>query len=92
MSRPGSLRLKKSNAVWLGVCSGIAEWLDVPAAFVRAVFVIAVFDLTTEGRNVIADTFLSFEIWMTVAAIYLVLTVTLSVFVSYLEHRVRARD
>ena len=43
------------------------------------------FDLTTEGRNVIADTFLSFEIWMTVAAIYLVLTVTLSVFVSYLE-------
>lgn len=42
MSRPGSLRLKKSNAVWLGVCSGIAEWLDVPAALVRTVFVIAV--------------------------------------------------
>ena len=56
------------------------------------VSVIAVFDLTTEGRNIIADTFLSFEIWMTVAAIYLVLTVTLSVFVSYLEHRVRARE
>ena len=33
------------------------------------------FDLTTEGRNIIADTFLSFEIWMTVAAIYLALTV-----------------
>ena len=42
MSRRGSLRLKKSNAVWLGVCSGIAEWLDVPAALVRTVFVIAV--------------------------------------------------
>ena len=56
------------------------------------VSVIAVFDLTTEGRNIIADTFLSFEIWMTVAAIYLVLTVTLSVFVSWLEHRVRARE
>ena len=56
------------------------------------VSVIAVFDLTTEGRNIIADTFLSFEIWMTVAAIYLALTVTLSVFVSYLEHRVRARE
>ena len=54
------------------------------------VSVIAVFDLTTEGRNIIADTFLSFEIWMTVAAIYLVLTVTLSVFMNYLEHRVRA--
>ena len=31
------------------------------------VSVIAVFDLTTEGRNIIADMFLSFEIWMTVA-------------------------
>ena len=42
MSRRGSLRLKKSNAVWLGVCSGIAEWLDIPAALVRTVYVIAV--------------------------------------------------
>ena len=42
MSKRGSLRLKKSNAVWLGVCSGIAEWLDVPAAVVRTVYVIAV--------------------------------------------------
>ena len=56
------------------------------------VSVIAVFDLTTEGLNIIAETFLSFEIWMTVAAMYLVLTVTLSVFVSFLEHRVRARE
>lgn len=42
MSGRSSLRLKKSNAVWLGVCSGIAEWLDVPAAVVRTVYVIAV--------------------------------------------------
>ena len=41
MSRPNSLRLKKSNAVLLGVCSGIADWLDVPAALVRTVFVIS---------------------------------------------------
>ena len=53
------------------------------------VSVIAVFDLTTAGRNLVADTFLSFEIWMTVATIYLGLTVTLSVFMSYLERRVR---
>ncbi|MDE0108287.1 MAG: amino acid ABC transporter permease [Bryobacterales bacterium] len=53
------------------------------------VSVIAVFDLTTAGRNLVADTFLSFEIWMTVAAIYLGLTVALSVFMSYLERRVR---
>lgn len=55
------------------------------------VSVIAVFDLTTEGRNIIADTFLSFEIWFTVAAMYLVLTITLSVLVGVLEKRVRSR-
>ncbi len=42
MSRQASLRLKKSNAVWLGVCSGIADWLDIPAAVVRTIFVVSV--------------------------------------------------
>ena len=55
------------------------------------VSVIAVADLTTEGRNLIADTFMSFEVWFTVAAIYLVMTVSLSAFVSYLERRVKVR-
>ena len=54
------------------------------------VSVIAVFDLTTEARNIIAETFLSFEIWITVAAIYLAFTVTLSAVATRLEHRVRA--
>ena len=49
---------------------------------------IAIFDLTTEGRNIIADTFMSFEIWFTVAAIYLVLTLSLSMFVGVLERRI----
>ncbi len=53
---------------------------------------IAIFDLTTEGRNVIADTFMSFEIWFTVAAIYLVLTVSLSAVVDILEKRVRRAE
>ena len=56
------------------------------------VSVIAVFDLTTEGRNIIADTFMSFEIWFTVAAMYLMLTVTLSILVGLLEKRVQARE
>ncbi len=55
------------------------------------VSVIAVFELTTEGRNVIADTFMSFEVWLTVAAMYLFITCSLSVLVSYLEHRVKPR-
>ena len=53
---------------------------------------IAIFDLTTEGRNVIADTFMSFEIWFTVAAIYLVLTLSLSTLVGVLERRIGADE
>ncbi len=55
------------------------------------VSVIAVFDLTTEGRNVIADTFMSFEIWFTVALIYLSITIPLSVLVGLLERRMQRR-
>ena len=51
--------------------------------------VIAVSDLTTAGLNIIAETFMAFEIWFTVAAIYLVVTISLSLFVSWLEHRAR---
>ena len=53
------------------------------------VSVIAVFELTTEGRNIIADTYMAFEVWLTVAGIYLVLTVSLSIFIGYLERRLR---
>ena len=51
------------------------------------VSVIAVEDLTTEGLNIISETFMAFEIWFTVAGIYLLVTVTLSLFVSWLESR-----
>jgi polar amino acid transport system permease protein len=51
------------------------------------VSVIAIFDLANEARNVIADTFLTFEIWLTTAAIYLAVTTTLSLLVSRLETR-----
>lgn len=50
---------------------------------------IAIFDLTTEGRNIIADTFMSFEIWFTVAGIYLALTLSLSTLVDVMERRAR---
>jgi polar amino acid transport system permease protein len=51
------------------------------------VSVIAIFDLTTQGRTVVADTFMAFEIWLTVAALYLVVTLTLSLGVLGLERR-----
>jgi polar amino acid transport system permease protein len=56
------------------------------------VSVIALFELTTAGRDIISQTFMSFEIWFTVAAIYLAITLILSAFVSYLEHRFRLRS
>jgi len=52
------------------------------------VSVIAVAELTTVGRNIISDTYMSFEIWFTVAAIYLALTLILSFGVSALERRI----
>lgn len=52
------------------------------------VSVIAIFDLTTQGRTIVSDTFLAFEIWLTVAALYLVVTLTLSGLVAWLERRV----
>jgi len=53
------------------------------------VSVIAIFDLTNEGRNIISDTFMTFEIWLTVAALYLLVTVTLSLAVQGLERRLK---
>lgn len=52
---------------------------------------IAVFELTTEARNLIGDTFMSFEVWFVVGPMYLVLTISLSTLVGWMERRVRAR-
>lgn len=54
------------------------------------VSVMAIFDLTTEGRNIVADTAMPFEIWFTVAAIYLCVTLLLSTLAAWLEHRLKA--
>jgi polar amino acid transport system permease protein len=62
--------------------TGLAVSLVKHSAIVS---VIAIFDLTNEARNAIADTFMTFEIWLTTAAIYLVITISLSLFVGYLE-------
>lgn len=51
------------------------------------VSVIAVYDLTMQGRAIIAETFLTFEIWFAVAGVYLVLTLSLSTLSRHLEHR-----
>lgn len=48
---------------------------------------VAILDLTQRGRMIDAETFLTFEIWFTVAAIYLVITLALSMVVRVLEKR-----
>ena len=55
------------------------------------VSVIAVFDLTTQARTMVSDTFMPFEIWLTAAAMYLVVTISLSLAVRWLERRYRRR-
>jgi polar amino acid transport system permease protein len=50
---------------------------------------IAIYDLTMQGRVIIAETFLTFEIWFTIAFMYLIVTIALSILVNYLEARFR---
>jgi polar amino acid transport system permease protein len=50
---------------------------------------VAVYDLTMQGQSIVSETFLTFEIWFTVAAIYLLLTLGLSGIISILEKRLK---
>jgi polar amino acid transport system permease protein len=50
---------------------------------------IAVYDLTMRGQVIVSKTFLTFEVWFTIAAIYLVITATLSFIVNMLENRIK---
>ena len=56
------------------------------------VSVIGFEELTRRGQLIIAKTYGSLEIWISVAIIYLVMTLTISRFVAYLERRFRADD
>ncbi len=52
---------------------------------------IAVYDLTMRGQEIIAETYLAFELWFTVAAMYLFITVTLSMVVHRMEGRLKVK-
>lgn len=56
------------------------------------VSVIAVVELTTVGRNIISDTYMSFEIWFTIAGVYMVVTLIFSAIASMLERRYAVTD
>ena len=56
------------------------------------VSVIAITDLTKSGREVITSSFATFEIWLVVAALYLMLTSVLSQAVFWMERRLAISD
>jgi polar amino acid transport system permease protein len=54
--------------------------------------VVSIQELTFMGRSVVVTTRALFETWVTVSVMYLVLTLTLSLFTGYLEKRLRQSD
>lgn len=53
------------------------------------VSVIGFEELTRRGQLIIAQTYGSFEIWLTVAALYLIMTLAISQVVAFLERRTK---
>ncbi|SDP22345.1 polar amino acid transport system permease protein [Desulforhopalus singaporensis] len=56
------------------------------------VSVIAITDLTKSGREIITSTFATFEVWLVVAVMYLLVTSVLSQVVFYMERRFAVSD
>jgi polar amino acid transport system permease protein len=56
------------------------------------VSVIAITDLTKSGREIITSTFATFEVWLIVAAMYLLVTSLLSQLVFHMERRLAVSD
>ena len=53
------------------------------------VSVIAVYEMTMQANAIVAETFLVFEIYFSIAVIYLILTISLSQLVIYMERRIK---
>lgn len=56
------------------------------------VSVIAVYEMTMQANAIVAETFLTFEVYFTIAAIYLLLTVSISQLVALLERRFKVHN
>ena len=52
---------------------------------------IAIYDLTMQGQAVVSETYLTFEVWFTIALVYLSITVSLSLAVRAMEKKARAK-
>lgn len=56
------------------------------------VSVIAVYEMTMQANAIVAETFLTFEIYFTIAGIYLFITITLSQLVALLEQKFKVQS
>lgn len=52
---------------------------------------IAIYDLTMQGQAIISETFMVFEVWFVVAAVYLIFTIALSIVVNIMETRLQIK-
>jgi polar amino acid transport system permease protein len=50
---------------------------------------ISIYDLTMQGQRIVSETFLTFEIWFTVALCYLVITASLSFVIRRFENKLK---
>ena len=50
---------------------------------------ISIYDLTMQGQRIVSETFLTFEIWFTVALCYLVITASLSFIIRQFENQIK---
>ena len=50
---------------------------------------ISIYDLTMQGQRIVSETFLTFEIWFTVALCYLVITANLSFIIRQFENQIK---
>ncbi|MFH1091606.1 MAG: amino acid ABC transporter permease [Pseudomonadota bacterium] len=50
---------------------------------------VAIYELTKQGEIIISETFLTFEVWFTIAAIYLSVTLVLSLAAGFMEKRMK---
>jgi polar amino acid transport system permease protein len=50
---------------------------------------ISIYDLTMQGQRIVSETFLTFEIWFTVALCYLVVTASLSFIIRRFENQIK---
>lgn len=50
---------------------------------------ISIFDLTMQGQRIVSETFLTFEIWFTVALCYFLMTFPLSICIRRIENRIK---